>query len=127
MHHSLPFKVCFALNRKFESDKTPSTAGMNVTSQTRKTCTLEPPGHVREVENVNVEQEVFGTKERMHMPANYKKNWSSFKLALLANVMSRHSHLGIKSMFVEYQKACRGLGISDRSLFAFRKKMNRIK
>lgn len=97
LHHSLPFKLindpCYKPTLKM------TTETSLVNDVTHEVESLEPPGTVRDEDDVNVHQENFGTAEIKHLTSNYQKHWIPHELAKLADLKEIHSDL-TKRFFV---------------------------
>ncbi|MCG8068404.1 MAG: hypothetical protein JAY84_11115, partial [Candidatus Thiodiazotropha taylori] len=122
LHHSLPFTLTSEPNTKPASSTTTEPSPLNKDSNVVES--LEPIGAIGA--EGDLQQEEFGATELKHLPANYQKRWAPTELALLAELKETGTNLTKRSLFVEYQKACRSAGIPDRSFVAFKKKIERL-
>ena len=125
LHHSLPFQL---INEPWCKPVVKTTTETSLVKEfTHEVESLEPPGTVsdeNDVVNLHQENRVFA--EIKHLPTNYQKHWLPHELAILADLKEKRSNLTKRSLYMEYQKECRAVGIPDRSFAAFKKKLERM-
>ena len=126
LHHSLPYKLhdhslksVSVLKEKKKVD--PENGGVRMLEMEA----LDAPDHITEGALYSDEMPMKpGPAELRHLPANYKKMWTACEMALIAEVKDKD--MDERSLYEEYQKACRAMGIPDRSFAAFRRKLTRM-